>query len=179
MATRLYEYGQPNMVIKQNQWLPGRFATTWGVPLTAPGVIAPTLSVEYGEILEISQSGIDSNSYVCTRVDSGTTDFGVLLRTTDGGINMEDGYIERPRVNTPHSIYPLGAPNYFMVAVPIVADQTVTVGNDVYVNYDGDTAGAVQTDGSDATELTDWVFASEPFTPTTSDDEVVLIQKSI
>lgn len=179
MATRLYEYGKVKDVIRQNEWLPGRFASAWGVNLNAPAVIAPTLSVEYGEILEIAQNGVSSNAYTLTRVDSGTTSFGVLLRTTDGGINMEDGFIERPRVNTPHSVYPCDAPNYFMVAVPLVDGQTPTVGGTVYVSYNTDEEGAVRTDSTSATALTGWTFASTKFQPTKSDDYVVLIQKSV
>lgn len=179
MSTRLYEYGTTKDVIRQNEWLPGRFASAWGVNLNAPAVIATTLAVEYGEILEIAQNGVSSNAYTLTRVDNATTSFGVLLRTTDGGINMEDGFIERPRVNTPHSVFPCDAPNYFMVAVPVVTDQTPTIGSAVYVHNAGADAGAVRTDVTNGTALTDWVFASTKFKPTNSDDYVVLIQKSV
>lgn len=179
MSTRLYEYGKVKDIIRQNEWLPGRFASAWGVNLNAPAVIALNLAVEYGEILEIAQNGVASNAYTATRVDDGTASFGVLLRTTDGGINMEDGFIERPRVNTPHSIYPCNAPNYFMIAVPLVSGQTPAVGGAVYVHHTGDDAGAVRTDATTATALTGWTFASLKYQPTKSSDYVVLIQKSV
>lgn len=180
MATRLFTYGSPKMVIKQNEWLPGRFATAWGVNVNGTGVKASNLDIEYGEILKITAGGLGANAdYVCERVAALTTKMGVVLRTTDGQINMEEGMIERPRSANALSIYPLDSSNAFTVAVPIIAAQSVTVGAQVYVCIVDGSEGAVQaTNANSALTLTGWVFASAPYQPTKGAGLAVLIKRA-
>jgi len=178
MAT-LSTYGNPKTVIRQNEWLWGRFATAWGVNLNAP-VVAGSVDIEYGKILKITQSGLNSNAYVgALPTDTASLSYGVVLRTTDGQISMEGGFLERPRTNTPVSIYPLATANNFVVAVPLMAGQTPTIGNAVYVSHNAGSEGAVRTDDTNARAITGWTFASTAYTPTTSDSLAVLIQKTV
>jgi len=180
MATRLYTYGEVKTVTQQGDWLPGRFATAWGVNLNAPAVKASNLAIEYGELVKLVQKGLDSNAYTIERVAAGTTQFGVILRTTDGQVSIEEGFIERPRNTNVLSVYPLSAPNYFVVAVPIIASQNVTIGATPSACIVSGSEGAVQVGtGNGGIALTGWVFASKPYKPTTSASEVVLIQKAV
>ena len=180
MATRLYTYGNPKTVIKQNEWLPGRFATAHGVNLNVQAVKAPSLAIEYGELVKLVSNGLDANAYSVERVAAGVTKFGVIIRTVDGQISLEDGFIERPRSNNTLSVYPLSAPNYFVVAVPIIASQSVTIGSQVYACIVSGSEGAVQaTNANSAITLTGWEFASKPYKPTSSATEVVLIKKTV
>jgi len=178
MAT-LVTYGNVKTVPIQNQWLWGQFATAWGVPLNAP-TVSGAVDIEYGKILKITQSGLNSNAYVgALPTDHASLSYGVVIRTRDGQIDMEEGFIERPRTNTTVSIYPLNAPNYFVVAVPLMAGQTPTIGEQAYVSHNAGSEGAVRTDDTNARELTGWVFASTAYKPTTSDSLAVLIQKTV
>ena len=181
MATRLYQYGKLPTVIKQNTWFPGMFATAWGVNVNATGVLGADIAIEYGELVKIAELGADASAnFSVTRVAADTTKFGVILRTTDGQINMEATAIERPRTNTPMSVYPLSASNYFRVAVPIIASQVVTIGAVPSACIVSGSEGAVQVGtGNGGIALTDWVFASKPFKPTGSNSEVVLIEKTV
>ena len=177
---RLYTYGNRLTVTRQNHWLPGRFASAWGVNLSAPAVKDPALAVEYGEIVALSGGGQNANAYVIGRVAGNSTVFGVILRTTDGQISMEGAWVETPRTHTPLSVFPLGtAPNYFTVAVPLQAGQTPVVGEAVFVGTGAGVEGAVRTNDTNGTALTGWVFASTSYQPTDSDSLVVLIQKSV
>ncbi len=178
MAT-LSTYGNPKTVIRQNEWLWGRFATAWGVPLNAP-VVVGNVDIEYGKILSLTQSGLNSNAYVGALVtNADNLVYGVVIRTTDGQISMEQGFTERPRTNTPVSVYPLASPNAFVVAVPLMAGQTPTVGGAVFVSHNAGSQGAVRTNDTNARALTGWVFASTAYTPTTSDSLAVLIQRVV
>lgn len=176
---RLYTYGDVLGVSQQNKWLPGQFADAWGVNLNAPAVKATSLEIEYGEVVGISGGGINSNAYTIARVTEQTTDFAVVVRTTDGAISMEDEWIEAPRTHTPISVYPIDSANHYTIAVPLVDGETPTVGSAVYVSYNTDEEGAVRTDNTNGTALTGWVFASTKYQPTDSDDYCVLIRQSV
>lgn len=180
MATRLFTYGDVPMVIKQNQFLPGVFVDAWGVNLNAPATKASNLSIEYGEIVELNKKGLTANaSYAIDRVDDATTAFGVVVRTTDGQISLEDQWVERPRSAQTLSVYPLISANKFGIVVPVAPSQTPTVGGAVYVRNVGDYAGAVQTaassEGTAGTAISGWVFGSAKFRPTKGAGEAVII----
>lgn len=180
MATRLFQYGDTYTAIQQGKWLPGVFATTHSVNLNKAGFKAKSLEIEYGEIVGLTQNGIGANAgYNIARVASGSTLFGVIVRTTDGQISMEDDWIVRPRSKTAVSVYPLANVNNFMIAVPVRSGQTPTVGNDVFVSYANDWQGSVQTSAgsTDGIKLTGWVFASEKYKPTKGSGEAVIIQR--
>lgn len=182
MATRLFTYGTFKAIPRQNEWLPGVFATAHGVNLNKTGIKAPSLDIEYGEIVKLTEFGLDAPSaYKVERVASGTTDFGVILRTTDGQISIEEGIIERPRSRTAMSIYPLASANNFKVAVPVEAGQTPVVGSDVYVSYVADKEGSARTSaGSSAgIKLTGWTFATEKYKPTNGAGYAVVIQRTL
>lgn len=177
---RLYTYGNRLTVTRQNHWLPGRFSTAWGVNLNAPAVKDPALAIEYGEIVALTGGGQGANAYVIGRVAGNSTRFGVILRTTDGQINMEGAWVETPRTHNPLSVYPLGtAPNYFTVAVPLQAGQVPVVGANAFVGVGAGVEGAVRTDATNGVALTGWVFASTAYQPTDSNSLVVLIQKTV
>lgn len=175
---RLYTYGNRLSVAQQGKYLPGQFSTAWGVNLNAPSVKVRTVDFEYGEIVELSGGGSTSNAYSISRVDSGTTAFGVILRTRDGLIDMEAAIAEQPRKDQTISIYPTAAPNYFEVAVILAENEEPAVGDSVYVSYAAGKEGSVRNDVTSATALTDWVFASTRYKPTDGDDYVALIRKS-
>jgi len=180
MATRLFEYGDIKTVPKQGEWLPGVFATAHGVNLNKAGFKPKSLEIEYGEIVSLTQNGIGDNAgYNIARVADSSTLFGVIVRTTDGQISMEDDWITRPRSKTAVSVYPLANVNNFMIAVPVRSGQTPTIGNDVYVSYASNWQGSVQTSpgSTDGIKLTGWVFASTKFKPTKGDGEAVIIQR--
>ena len=182
MATRLFTYGDIKTVPKQNEWLPGVFATSHGVNLNKAGVKASDLSIEFGEIVAIAQNGLGANAgYTVTRVASTTSKFGVVLRTTDGQISLEEEWIERPRSKTALSIYPLANANNFMVAVPVVSGQTPVVGEAVFVSYETGKDGAVRTnvDTNKGIALTGWTFATAKFKPTKGAGECVIIQRTL
>jgi len=180
MTTRLFTYGDVKTVPKQNEWLPGVFATTWGVNLNAPAVKASSLSIEYGEIVKLSSLGLVGNaSYKAERMASGTTTMGVILRTTDGQIGMEDTWIERPRSATALSVYPLASPNTFKIAVPVYTDQEPAVGGQVYVSYATDHEGSVRTDNTSAVTATGWKFASTRYQPTKGAGYAVIIERTV
>lgn len=176
---RLYTYGNRPNVAKQGLYLPGQFATAWGVNLNAPSVKVRSVDYEYGEIVELGGGGNTSNAYTIARVDSGTTSFGVILRTRDGLIDMEAAIAEQPRKDQTISVYPTSAPNYFQVAVILAANEAPSVGDAVYVSYNAGEEGSVRNDATSALALTGWVFASERYKPTDGDDYVAIIQKSI
>lgn len=182
MSTRLFTYGDTKTVPKVNEWLPGVFATAWGINLNAPAVKASTLAIEYGEVVELGTVGLGGNaSYKVTRVDSGTTSFGVVLRTTDGQIGMEDTWMERPRSATALSVYPLASPNTFKVCVIVEDDETPVVGEQVYATYTDGSQGAVRTDvgTSEGVILTGWTFATTKFKPTKGAGYAVVIQRTV
>jgi len=180
MATRLFTYGSPKMVIIQNQWLAGQFATAWGVNVNAVGIKATALAIEYGELVKLTETGMAGNSfYTVERVASETTKFGVILRTTDGQIGLEEGFIERPRGNN-MSIYPLAGANFFMVAVPIIASQSVTIGAVPYACIVSGSEGALQAGSANfGIALTGWAFASLPYAPTKGAGLCALITKTV
>lgn len=176
----LFTYGKPKMVIQQNLWLPGRFSIVWGVNLNAPAVNKDDIDIEYGKIVQLNQTGVDSNSYAIEDVSGSTTRFGVIVRTTDGGIGVEDEWISKPRTNTPLSVYSLTDNNNYVIAVPIMAGHSPSVGDQVYVNHEGSTTGAVETDDDGGSvALTGWTFASEAYQPTEGAGRAVLIQRKL
>jgi hypothetical protein len=182
MATRLFDYGQVKTVPKQNEWLPGVFATAHGVNLNKAGYKDADLSIEYGEIVELSQNGLDANAgYNVTRVDANTTVFGVILRTTDGQIGMEDEWVERPRSKTAVSVYPLASVNNFMVAVPVEEDEVPVVGEAVYVSVVDGSEGSVRedVDTDKGVALTGWVYAGAKYKATKGDGYAVVIQRTL
>ena len=179
---RLFTYGDIKTVPKQNVWLAGVFATAHSVNLNKTGYKAPTLAVEYGEIVELTQNGLGANAgYNIDRVASDSTSFGVILRTTDGQISLEEDWIEAPRSKTAVSIYPLADVNNFMVAVPVESGQTPTVGGAVFVSVANDSEGAVRTSAgtSEGLALTGWTFATTKYRPTKGAGECVVIQRTL
>lgn len=182
MATRLFTYGTFKAIPKQNEWLPGVFATAHGVNLNKTGIKAPALDIEYGEIVKLTEFGLSApGAYKVERVASGTTAFGVILRTTDGQISMEEGIIERPRSRTAMSIYPLASANNFKIAVPVDSAQTPVVGDAVYVSYESGKQGSVRTnvDTNKGIALTGWTFATEKYKPTNGAGYAVVIQRTL
>lgn len=180
MATRLFQYGDTYTAIQQGKWLPGVFATTHGVNLNKAGFKAKSLEIEYGEIVSLTQNSINANAgYNIARVADSSTLFGVIVRTTDSQISMEDDWIVRPRSKTAVSVYPLANVNNFMIAVPVRSGQTPTVGSDVYVSYASNWQGSVQTSAgsTDGIKLNGWVFASTKYKPTKGSGESVIIQR--
>jgi len=182
MSTRLFSYGDIKMVPKQNEWLTGVFATAHGVNLNKTGWKASTLAIEYGEIVELTQNGLNAvNGYNVDRVASDSTAFGVILRTTDGQISMEEQWIERPRSKTALSIYPLASVNNFMVAVPVEDGEVPVVGNGVFVSIVAGSEGSVRedVDTNKGIALTGWTYATAKYKPTKGDGYAVVIQKTL
>jgi len=176
----LFTYGQAKAVTVQNQWLPGRFATVWGVNLNAPAVNPDGIDIEYGKIVGLTQSGLGSNAYTVADVTAQTTSFGVIVRTTDGGIGMEDEWISKPRTNTPLSVYSLTDNNNYIIAVPVLTGHSPAVGGQVYVNHEATTVGSVETaDDAGSVALTGWVYASTAYQPTAGSGKAVLIQRTL
>ncbi len=182
MSTRLFTYGDVKTVIKQNEWLPGVFATAWGVNLNAPATKAADLEIEYGEVVQLNQSGLGGNaSYNVVRVSGSTTAFGVIVRTTDGAIGLEDECVERPRTAQTLSVYPLANPDTFKIAVPVEDDETPVVGNAVYASISAGNEGAVRTDvgTSEGVAVTGWKFASTKYQPTKGSGYAVIIERTL
>lgn len=182
MATRLFQYGDFKAVPRQNEWLTGVFATEHGVNLNKTGFKPINLTIEYGEIVALAQNGLDANAgYNISRVEASSTKFGVVLRTTDGQIGVEDDFIERPRSRTAVSIYPLASVNNFQVAVPVEAGQEPVVGGAVYVSVASGKEGAVRTSAgtNEGVALAGWTFATTKYKPTKGSGEAVIIQRVI
>jgi hypothetical protein len=182
MSTRLFTYGNVKTVPKQNEWLPGVFASAWGINLNAPATKASDLAIEYGEIVQLNTVGMAGNaSYKVVRVSASSTKFGVIIRTTDGQIGMEDEWLERPRAAQTLSVYPLSSPNSFKVAVIVEAGETPVVGEQVYVSYDTGEEGSVRiTAGSTVgIALTGWTFATAKYKPTKGVGYAVVIQRTV
>lgn len=182
MSTRLFTYGDTKTVPVQNQWLPGVFATAHGVNLNKAGYKVPTLAIEYGEIVALTQNGLNSSAgYNIARVKSGDTHFGVILRTTDGQIGMEDTFIERPRSATAVSIYPLSSANNFQVAVPVQDGETPVVGNGVFVSIVAGSEGSARedVDTDKGIAVTGWTYATTKFKPTKGAGYAVIIQRTL
>lgn len=182
---RLFAYGSTKAVAQPNLLLPGNFYDTLAVPAKVPAVLnAPTLVVEYGEIVELVKKGITANGNEIKRVGSGTTSFGVILRDTAGGLSVSQKFIEAPRPEQALSIYPLlKEGQYFAIAIPVESGQSPVVGNDVYVSIVSGSEGSVRTDASTTPvkgiKVDGWVYASTKYKPTNGNGECVIIARKL
>jgi hypothetical protein len=176
----LFTYGLPKMVIKQNEWYPGRFSTAWGVNLSSVGIPKAGVTVEYGQIVTLEKVTNGTADYVLDKVASGDTVFGVVVRTVDGGISMTDTAISAPRAGQPVSVIPLGAPNFHEIAVPVESGEVPVAGNAVYVSMVSGSEGAVRedVDTDKGIAVTGWIYAGAKYSPTKGAGECVIIRKT-
>lgn len=177
----LFTYGLPKMVIKQNEWYPGRFSTAWGVNLNAPAVVKSGVTVEYGQIVTLETLSNGTASYQLDKVALGDSVFGVVARTTDGQVSMTANAITAPRADTPVSVIPLGAPNFYEVAVPVEAGEVPVAGSQAYVSVVAGSEGAVRedVDTNKGVILTGWFYAGAKYKPTKGAGECVIIRKAV
>jgi hypothetical protein len=176
----LFTYGLPKMVIKQNEWYPGRFSTAWGVNLSSVGVAKAGVTLEYGQIVTLEKVTNGTADYVLDKVAEGDTVFGVVVRTVDGGISMTDTAISAPRAGQPVSVIPLGAPNFYEIAVPVESGEVPVAGSPAYVSYVASSEGAVRedVDTNKGIALTGWIYAGAKYSPTKGAGECVIIRKT-
>jgi hypothetical protein len=106
--------------------------------------------------------------------------FGVVVRTVDGGISMTDTAISAPRAGQPVSVIPLGAPNFYEIAVPVESGEVPVAGNAVYVSMVSGSEGAVRedVDTDKGIAVTGWIYAGAKYSPTKGAGECVIIRKT-